>query len=266
MDQGGKDGSGRERIARGASAPSQSALSDAMFEALADDDAPAARLILDQGWVYQPVRDPSRQEQPARAPGMRVVASAGSSAWWSPMMLAAFEGSLECARVLVERGAPVSESDEGSGLTPLHFAAQQSEPALVELLLAAGADPRARSLDGQTPLHRAIFSGCERGARALIAAGADPNALAADGETPLESALFEADSELILELLQGGADPWRPRKNGGETLAAALRRQAGLWRGGGEAVIGAMEALRESSELGVSVPPAPIARSRGGAI
>ena len=38
-----------------------------------------------------------------------------------------------------------------NGQTPLHMAARESNPAVVEALLAAGADPKVRDENGQLP-------------------------------------------------------------------------------------------------------------------
>jgi hypothetical protein len=67
--------------------------------------------------------------------------------------------------------------------TALHLATHS--PEVVELLLAAGADPNARDQRGATPLHRAaaVWLGADSVA-ALLAAGADPGLRDKAGNTP----------------------------------------------------------------------------------
>lgn len=62
------------------------------------------------------------------------------------------------ARVLLDAGADVHVCDE-SGRTPLHQAVWHCDVDLVELLLAAGADPAVRDLGGTSPVRLAQSRG-----------------------------------------------------------------------------------------------------------
>jgi ankyrin repeat protein len=75
-------------------------------------------------------------------------------------MAAALCGREEIARYLIEKGANVNARNK-TGLTPLHFAADQSypEPSIVRMLLERGADVEARDSVGLTPLARAERNG-----------------------------------------------------------------------------------------------------------
>jgi ankyrin repeat protein len=52
---------------------------------------------------------------------------------------------------LLQRGVSARTADE-YGVTPLHEAARIGRPAVVTVLLAAGADPNARTRAGETPM------------------------------------------------------------------------------------------------------------------
>jgi ankyrin repeat protein len=112
---------------------------------------------------------------------------------------------------------PNTRSD--SGVTGLMEAAYAGKDAVVYVLLARGANVSIKDSDGLTALHRAAAGPFGHGSvQALLDGGADPNARSANGETPLAAALllplsdssteFLAPNYLltIKELLDHGAD------------------------------------------------------------
>ena len=106
---------------------------------------------------------------------------------------------------LLQAGAdPHTVRDDGS--TPLHMGAGNSNPVVTAHLLAAGADPNALDNEGLTPLHiAAASSGNGRVVTRLLAAGANPQAEANDGRTPLHSALRSVAVRSVVDaLVQGG--------------------------------------------------------------
>ena len=110
--------------------------------------------------------------------------------------------------------------------TLLHMAAAWSrDPAVVTLLIEAGADARARDRDGHTPLHyAALDNGNPAVIATLIDAGARVNAVAALGRTPLHQAASEnPNPEVVAELLRRGADV-TARLAGGRTVVHEAAR------------------------------------------
>ena len=108
-------------------------------------------------------------------------------------------------QLLLRAGADPQAVDN-EGLTPLHRGAVNSNPVVTAHLLAAGADPNALDNEGYTPLHHSAAGGASgRVIARLLAAGADPLAESNDGRTPLHSALrYAVVRDVISALVQGG--------------------------------------------------------------
>ncbi|XP_049944370.1 TD and POZ domain-containing protein 1-like [Schistocerca serialis cubense] len=106
------------------------------------------------------------------------------------------EGPVEEVRLLLAAGADVRAKD-GGGFTALHWAALRGDAAVVRLLLSAASDPNARDLWGQTPLHLAAHHGHAEAAAALLQAGADRGARSNSGNTPLDVATRHNRRQLV---------------------------------------------------------------------
>ncbi|MFF2776219.1 ankyrin repeat domain-containing protein [Streptomyces sp. NPDC058052] len=121
-------------------------------------------------------------------------------------------------------GADPESTDDGE--TALYRAAVAGEPAIVRLLLAAGADPARASGPGagDLPLCGAACGGAAGTVRALLAAGAPPDQEEEFGFTALAWAVRLGHAETVRVLLDHGADPDRPGPDGLAPLAAAARR------------------------------------------
>lgn len=104
---------------------------------------------------------------------------------------------------LLDGGLPVDLTNS-AGDTLLVLAAYHAHPALVEVLLGAGADHARTNDRGQTALAAAAFRQDQRAVRALLAAGADPHH---GSPSAVETARF-FDLPAMTALLTGGApDP-----------------------------------------------------------
>ena len=79
----------------------------------------------------------------------------------TPLQHAILARQPAAARLLVDRGADLTRGD--SGLRPLFLAADDTDPTILELLLAHGADPRVEDDHGATPLSHAVSAGPIRG-------------------------------------------------------------------------------------------------------
>ena len=71
---------------------------------------------------------------------------------WTPLIVAAFHGNEEVVRLLVEAGANKDAKTLDLGATALIMAAENNNEAVVQLLLDAGADKDVKDNDGKTAL------------------------------------------------------------------------------------------------------------------
>ena len=117
--------------------------------------------------------------------------------------------TVQDVKTCLAAGAKPKARDGLMGRTPLHRAARSNgNPAVIEVLLAAGADPKKRDKSKSTPLHRAAwFNENPEVVQALLAAGADVNARDEGKDTPLhDAARFNENVRVVQALLAAGAD------------------------------------------------------------
>ncbi|MCY4527972.1 MAG: ankyrin repeat domain-containing protein [Chloroflexi bacterium] len=109
----------------------------------------------------------------------------------TPLHWAARAGSIECAEILLERGALVNPLNKARR-TPLQLAAEANRADIIRLLARHNADLNTQDKKGRTPLHRATYEGCVEAAEVLLEAGADPTVLNKNGKTAFEIARKDA--------------------------------------------------------------------------
>lgn len=113
-------------------------------------------------------------------------------------------GHIDIVRLLLEQKHSPNVSVDGT--TPLHEAARSRDPALVNLLLLAGAQVNLVDSTGHTPLMLACTGGNIEAVRSLIDAGADVNFRPKDGNSCLHYAALHDSVALTDLLLKHGAD------------------------------------------------------------
>jgi ankyrin len=187
---------------------------------------------------------------------------------FTPLLYAAREGCLDCARALVDAGADVNVADPEE-VAPLLLAIQNAHYDVARFLLDSGADPNKWSWYGESPIYAAVDLNTiptggrpdrpsldETGSldmiRLLLDAGANPNlqlkflppfrSVGADrgadlllttGTTPLLRAAKAGDADAVALLLTHGAHVDLPQLVGITPLmaAAGVGRQSNDTRG-----------------------------------
>src|SRR5262249_36173311 len=116
-----------------------------------------------------------------------------------------------------------------AGDTALHMAAAAFQRPIAKLLVAHGADCRARNRRGAEPLHYAADANHwnpkaqAQTVKYLLSVGADPNALDKSGVAPLHRAVRTRSPPAVRALLEGGANPKGPNKAGSTPLHLAVQ-------------------------------------------
>jgi ankyrin repeat protein len=174
-------------------------------------------------------------ESDGSRPGLRWIKKGGMTA----LLLAARDGDLESARLLMAAGASINDCSP-VGNTALMLAARNDRTPLALFLLDQGADPNIAEA-GHTALHLAVARKNHELLQALLAHGASPNVRLTRGDpdpdgnrsfnqlpeyllgaTPylLATALNEMD---VMQLLvKTGADPLVPMADGTTPIMASM--------------------------------------------
>lgn len=129
----------------------------------------------------------------------------------TPLHLAIAKGAIDVVEVLLEAGAPLDAQD-GRGFTPLLAAVSGAQYALVDRLLARGADPRHIGAKGETVLHQLLTVPPDQGAIAakailerFLAAKVPIDHAGKDGVTALMAAAGAGSLPWVEVLLARGA-------------------------------------------------------------
>lgn len=106
----------------------------------------------------------------------------------------------------ISSGEIAVEDRDGIDRTPLMVAIEFGRLALVQSLLALGANPNSKSNDGETCLSRCIDKNSTELVEALLDAGAHIEQIGANFLTPLALASMRGDESMINYLLCRGAN------------------------------------------------------------
>lgn len=140
------------------------------------------------------------------------------------LMTCSRTGRVDAVKALLARGAVVDAKEGERGQTALVWAAAEGHAAVIDLLIASGADFRLRLPSGFTPYLLAVREGRTEAVRTLLKAGANVNEVTEPvqgidrrlnsgrpgpraGSSALHLAVGNAHFQLAAFLLEAGADP-----------------------------------------------------------
>ncbi len=146
----------------------------------------------------------------------------------SPIADAAMHGDFDSVRILIQEGEEVNAA-QGDGMTALHWAAENGDIEMLEMLISAGANSEAVTRLGRyTPLHLASKIGKDASVVSLLRLGSAVNPRTTTGAvTPLHFAASSGSQVAVKALLDYGADVDAKEQQWGQTplmFAAAFNR------------------------------------------
>ncbi len=120
---------------------------------------------------------------------------------------AAMVEDIERMTQLLQQGEDVNTA-QGDGMTAIHWAAENGNGAIADMVIAAGANLDAITrMGGYSALHLASSNGAAEVVIALLAAGSDVMAETTTGAvTPLHFAAASGDADVINRLVKAGAE------------------------------------------------------------
>ena len=150
--------------------------------------------------------------------------NAGANVNWrnefgaSALLLTSQSSDITCANLLIQAGADPKASNS-QGHNPLHYAAAYlNEQSSIAYLVNAGTEINGRDNFGLTPLSQTVIGDHSVSAEALLDLGAEINTLDNEGDSPLHSSLvFQADQVTQL-LLRRGATYTQSNRHGNSIL------------------------------------------------
>nr|MDH4225467.1 ankyrin repeat domain-containing protein [Deltaproteobacteria bacterium] len=130
---------------------------------------------------------------------------------------------LQMVQQLLAAGADPKARNQ-AGNTPLMSAAEGGKPEVMALLLDSGTPVNARNTLGMTALAWAALKGHEAGVRLLLGRGASPDLHGGMGETPLMLASAAGYEGVVQALLDHHAQPALRNRRGDTALSLARQR------------------------------------------
>jgi len=139
----------------------------------------------------------------------------------APLNLAAENGQLEVAKLLLKKGAdPLLGDNENSG--PIHLAAISGSIPIIDLLLENGVGINFRDDNGLTALHFALSRRQFEAAQHLIDIGADVKIQTNNSWSTLQFAAIGGNLDLVKQIVEKKVDVNDPLENGFTPLFSAV--------------------------------------------
>ncbi|MET1046510.1 MAG: quinoprotein dehydrogenase-associated putative ABC transporter substrate-binding protein [Hyphomicrobium sp.] len=118
---------------------------------------------------------------------------------------AVLASDIERIGFLIDKGASLNRLDV-EGYAPIHIAARNENPKVIDALIARKADVDVKDRDGYTALQHAVLRNSGPAVSALASHGANLESRTPTGVTPLALAILESKYKAAIALIKAGAD------------------------------------------------------------
>ena len=142
----------------------------------------------------------------------------------TPLMIAAQNGYVELAKILIQAGADVKTSNSLTGDTSLILASENGQTMCVQTLLKCHANVNIQGRNGDTALISAARNGNEDCLQVLKDKGANLNIQNNNGNTALIAAVHRFQFQCAVQLIRAGADVNLMDNQGNTAIVLAARK------------------------------------------
>ena len=179
----------------------------------------------------------------------------------SPLCYAAFLGSTDIVKLLLNEDVDIGVKNLSDGFTPIFCAVRSNKPEILTAFVEKGVDVNRRcdEENGITPLHYAAMLGKEASVSFLIKNGANVNIHDVAGRTPLHYAVLQKKIVILHMLLNANADfnlrddagstPFDIAMQSGNVQYVNLLRKRGYLENKKESEIGGFSSVDAMQEL-----------------
>ena len=171
-------------------------------------------------FCFPSLRLPADANRLQSLPGLRAVDAHRYDQEWFD---AARAGRIDILGALYDAHYPL-DAKTHAGYTALILAAYDEQPAALDYLLQAGADPCLGDRNGNTALMGALYKGELAIARRLLKTRCPIDQMNNAGETALSFAALFGRLQILPELVALGADPNHVDARGDTSLVIALKQ------------------------------------------
>lgn len=149
--------------------------------------------------------------------------NAKNAGGFTPLIFAAYRAHPDIVKILIDKGAEKSHTDNTWGGTAIHWAANRGNRETLAMLMSGGYDLKMLSVaDSSRPLNWAANAGNVETLEYLLDNGVDPNSAMPNGWSALHNASAKGSLDAVKVLVEHGADVHTADEEGNTVFGVAV--------------------------------------------